>query len=78
MRGPKPEALLSDPIQDLMDARTSLINQRRSQAIMLRNPGTRTNELIHSFFEIQQTIEAINRAIADEKRRKTPARRPGF
>jgi len=70
---------LSDPIQDLMDARTTLTNERRSQARLLANPGMRTHDLIQSFCAIQQTLEAINRAIADERRRKsTDKRRPGF
>jgi hypothetical protein len=69
---------LSDPVQDLMDARTTLINERRSQARSLANPGMKTNELVQSFFAIQQTLEAINRAIADERKRKAAARRPGF
>ena len=69
---------MSDPVQDLMDARTTLINERRSQARSLANPGMKTYELIQSFFAIQQTLEAINRAIADERKRKPAARRPGF
>ncbi len=69
---------MSDPVEDLMAARTTLINERRSHARLLANPGTKTNELIQSFFAIQQTLEAINSAIADEKKRKAPARRPGF
>jgi hypothetical protein len=70
--------MADDPVQDLMNARTALINERRSQARSLANPGMKTNELIHSFFAIQQTLEAINRAIADERRKKPTVRRPGF
>jgi len=70
--------MADDPVQDLTNARTALINERRSLARTIAIPGARSDQLIRSFIEIQQALEAINHAITDERKRKAPRRKPGF
>jgi hypothetical protein len=73
------QTMADDPVQDLMNARTALINERRSTARTIAIPGARTDQWIRSFIEIQQALEAINRAITDEKKKKAATgRKPGF
>lgn len=70
--------MADDPVQDLMIARDALIKERRSRARLLARPNARYNESMQSFVVIQQTLEAIDRAIRDERKKKPTARRPGF
>jgi hypothetical protein len=63
--------MADDPIQDLVNARTALISERRSRARTIAIPGARTDQAIRSFIEIQEALEAVNRAIREERRRKS-------
>jgi hypothetical protein len=59
--------MAQEHIEELRKARSSLVNERRNRAKILVNPGARTSAALMSFIEVQQTIEAIDRAIKDEK-----------
>jgi hypothetical protein len=65
--------MADDPVQDLVNARTALISERRSRARTIAIPGAKTDQAIRSFIEIQQALEAINRAIKEEQRKRKSA-----
>ena len=64
----------SDPIKSLTSARDKLVEERRALAVAIalgyrrrRSDDPQTNEMRETFIGIQNTIEAISRAIADEE-----------
>ena len=64
----------ADPIKILTTARGKFIEERRSLAIAIalgyrrrRTDDPQTNEMRETFVGLQNTIEAIDRAIAHEK-----------
>jgi hypothetical protein len=59
--------MAQEHIEELRKARSSLVNERRNRAKILVYPGARTSAALMSFIEVQQTIEAIDHAIKDEK-----------
>jgi hypothetical protein len=60
-----------DPIKTLTTAKEKLIEERRTLAIALalkrRRADDQANEMCRSFINLQDMIEAIDRAIAHEK-----------
>jgi hypothetical protein len=72
-----------DPIKTLTTARGKFIDERRSLAIAIalgyrrrRTDDPQTNEMGDTFVGLQNTIEAIDRAIAHEKAIATEVRGP--
>ncbi len=66
-----------DHLESLGEAWRRLVNDRRSVATLLAKPYEpgKTEEWRESFVKIQQTIEAVNRAIREEAElqgRKSP------
>jgi glutamine amidotransferase PdxT len=59
--------MAQEHIEELRKARSALVSERRSRAKALVIPGARTSTALMSFIEVQQAIEAIDRAIKDEK-----------
>ena len=62
----------SDPIQALLRAREKLTEQRRELALSLGDELQRGHTDVRraQFIELQQTLEAIDHAIEDERRRR--------
>jgi hypothetical protein len=60
----------SDPVQALLRARQKLIEQRRDLAASLGEEYQRGHTDVRraQFIEVQQALEAIDRAIADEQK----------
>ncbi len=63
-----------EPVKTLTTAKQKLVEERRTLAIAIalgyrrrRTDDCRTNEIRESFIDVQNTIEAIDRAIAHEK-----------
>ena len=63
-----------EPIKALTTARDKLIEERRALAVAMalghrrrRTDDPHTNEMREAFVALQNTIEAMNRAIAEEK-----------
>lgn len=63
-----------DPTKTLTTARDRLVDERRALAITIalgyrrrRTDDPQTNESREAFIDVQNLIEAIDRAIADEK-----------
>jgi hypothetical protein len=72
-----------DPIKTLTTARGNFIDERRSLAIAIalgyrrrRTDDPQTNEMRDTFVGLQNTIEAIDRAIAHEKAIATESTSP--
>jgi hypothetical protein len=64
----------ADPTKTLTTAREKLVEERRAIAVAIalgyrrrRTDDPHTNELRESFLDTQNLIEALDRAIADEK-----------
>ena len=64
----------SKPINALTTARNKLVEERRALAVAMalgygrrRTDNSQTNDMREAFIGIQNTIEAIDRAIAHEK-----------
>ncbi len=64
----------TDPIKSLATARQKLIEERRGLAVAIalgyrrrRNDDPHTNEVRGAFVDVQNLIEAMDRAIAHEK-----------
>ena len=64
----------ADPIKSLLAARERLIDERRALAVAIalgyrrrRSDDAQTNEMRESFIALQNTVEAIGRAIEDER-----------
>ena len=71
----------SDPIKTLLTARERLVDERRALTVAIalgyrrrRTDEQNTNEIRETFIVLQNTIEAIGRAIEDERR--LPSRFP--
>ena len=67
-------AEVSKPINALTTARNKLVEERRALAVAMalgygrrRTDNSQTNDMREAFIGIQNTIEAIERAIAHEK-----------
>ena len=65
----------SDPIKTLLMARDRLVDERRALAVAIalgyrrrRTDEHNTNEIRETFIVLQNTIEAVGRAIDDERR----------
>ncbi|MGN6591122.1 MAG: hypothetical protein ACTHKE_12610 [Sphingomicrobium sp.] len=65
----------SDPINTLLKARDRLVDERRALTVAIalgyrrrRTDEHNTNEIRETFIVLQNTIEAIGRAIEDERR----------
>ena len=61
---------MSNPVQDLENARSALVATRRELAKLLAGAYKRgkTEEATEKLIQIQKAIEAIDRAMVDEKR----------
>jgi hypothetical protein len=61
---------MTDPVSDLEKARTELVNMRRQWASVLAGPYQRgkTEEATERLVLVQKAIEAIDAAIADERK----------
>ncbi len=64
----------NDPVKTLIAAKHKLVDERRALAMAIalgyrrrRTDDVHTNEMRETFVAIQNTIEAIDRAIAHEK-----------
>lgn len=57
--------MADEDLQDLMNARAALINERRNRTKTIANPGAITNEAMGNFIKVQEAIEAIDRAIEE-------------
>jgi hypothetical protein len=64
----------NDPIKILVVAREKLVEERRALSVAMalgyrrrRTDDNHTNEMRAAFISIQESLEAIDRAIADEK-----------
>jgi hypothetical protein len=57
--------MADDNLQDLMTARSALVHERRNRAKTIANSGSITNEAMANFVNVQETIEAIDRAIEE-------------
>ena len=55
--------MTDDDLQDLMNARAALIKERRNRTKTIANPGAITNEAMANFINVQEAIEAVDRAI---------------
>jgi signal transduction histidine kinase len=65
---------MSDPVQDLEKARSSLVDMRRQWVSVLAGPYQRgkTGDAIKELIQIQKAIEAIDAAIPEEHRASAP------
>ena len=61
-----------DPVDALIRAREKLIEQRRNLAASLGGDYQRghTDDRRSQFIEVQQTLEAVDRAIEDERKKR--------
>ncbi len=64
----------NDPVKTLLAAKDKLVEERRALAVAIalgyrrrRTDDIHTNEMRETFVAIQETIEAIDRAIVHEK-----------
>lgn len=65
----------ADPVKTLLTARDRLVDERRALTVAIalgyrrrRSDEHQTNEMRETFVALQTTIEAISRAIEDERR----------
>ena len=58
--------MANDPASDLEKAHATLVNMRRNSASALAR-GSETGDAVRSLIQIQDAIEAIDRAALDEK-----------
>jgi hypothetical protein len=65
---------MSDPLQNLEKARSSLVDMRRQWASVLAGPYQRgkTQEAIKELVQIQKAIEVIDAVIPEERRASAP------
>ena len=68
----------SDPVKTLLTARDRLVDERRALTVAIalgyrrrRSDDHQTNEMRETFVALQNTIDAIGRAIEDEQRLPT-------
>jgi hypothetical protein len=59
----------SQHIRKLIEARTQIVNARREVAVALAEPSKRDRgELYEDFVRMQSVVEAIERAVEDERK----------
>jgi hypothetical protein len=62
---PRGTTMADDDIENLKKARSALVEARRSAARTLANPNSKSGSDARNFTEIQEGIEAIDRAIEE-------------
>jgi protein-disulfide isomerase-like protein with CxxC motif len=55
-------------LEDLRRVRSALVDSRRAWAKTIAAPGAKTDQMLTTMTAIQDAIEAIDRAIEDERK----------